>query len=287
MNGKSLQVLLSLLDDIKKREKRVSARKYKLEFYLKEYGDEQGDSADSTQQRTKVSLKRVSFSLELEQEHQGTRKGRHLVEQLTPLFELCGLTEKDAELSLGGFLSKKKKKKNKEVGVRMDTHKEAWEKKEDWDSWDEIPTYSHRRRDARDSDEADDGEEEDDFAYEEEEEKFFTIDEIRRFLAESALIAKQRQEEQRKVDRNVGMNRMILMTVHRGLKVTFGRKEITDSQLQLELTTRLLEVITTLAKKGKELANCTICFAEMDGSQPGTLCTLSKTSNRPYRTWHV
>ena len=93
-NGKALQLLQAFLEDIKKPARRGSIRKYELEFYIKQETEDEKSK--------KTTFKKVSLSLSLDGAARTTR-GDHLISQLAPLFQLCGLSEKAAEVSLSGY----------------------------------------------------------------------------------------------------------------------------------------------------------------------------------------
>lgn len=88
-----------------------------------------------------------------------------------------------------------------------------------------------------------------------------SIHEVKEFLAKYYNIAMKKQEDLRMVERDVGMHKYLLMTMQRGLRVTFGRQEMNDPRRQLELLQSLLKVVENLNRRGKELSNCTICFS--------------------------
>jgi len=79
---------------------------------------------------------------------------------------------------------------------------------------------------------------------------------------------------------------MALTTIQKGLRITFGRKELQNPELQLKLTQRLVTLLEELNKQEVNLAGCTICFAELDTSQPGTPSplSLSQTKGTPLPT---
>ncbi len=84
---------------------------------------------------------------------------------------------------------------------------------------------------------------------------------VKDFLAQCYAAALRKQEATRIVERDVGMHRYLLMSMHKGLKVTFGRREMRDPHTQLQLLTQLQPVVEDLIRSGKELHNCTICFS--------------------------
>jgi len=148
-NGKALQLLQAFLEDIKKPARRGSIRKYELEFYIKQETEDEKSK--------KTTFKKVSLSLSLDGAARTTR-GDHLISQLAPLFQLCGLSEKAAEVSLSGYFGGRKKKPVKPNNKNIDfdgpmSYKEGWRPQDDWDEKPQSSKTSRRRGPTREEEE--------------------------------------------------------------------------------------------------------------------------------------